>query len=514
MDTFIQQYGKYITGHLSGFDRIVLRGTLRALVFKDGMRSYLWKVGAKLEDLSKVFEEKTKQLKQASCEEARRLQRPIIYMESPKISKEKTAREIAESDGIKEGLICVLSSVEPCKSFEVSRNREKKIIELRPRIRKCSFLYHYWMDPVFGFMNARIQSWFPLSIQVCLNGREWLARQMDKVGMRYHKQENCFPWIKNVKKAQKLMDEQLRINWPDVLNGIAKRLNPVHEEMLSPFRADYYWTMHQTEWATDIMFKSQEAMVGIWPTFVQSAISVFGSTDVMRFLGKKPHGNFQGDVVTHYGKRVEGIRVKHQVNGNGLKIYNRGIVGRVETTINNPTDFKVFRPKEGDPAGKPIWRQMRKGIADCYRRAQISQASNERYLDALASLKVDRSLIEVVQPICKPTRWKKQRVRALRPWSKEDSTLLAIISRGEFNINGFRNRDIVAHLFPGDHELEIRRRLSARVTHRLRILRAHGIIRRVNRTLRYVLTPKGRRITAAILNSQHAKITKLLKLVA
>ena len=287
MDTFITQYEKQIIGHLSGFDRSVLRGTLRALAVKNGMMSYLWNVRVQFKDCDKLFLDKSKQLKEASCAQAREEGRPVIYLASAKTDKEEQARKVAQRDGIRNGLICVLTAVELCQSYEIFRNREQKKLELQPRVRKCLFLYHYWIDEIFGFMNARIQSWFPFSIQICLNGREWLARQMDRIGIRYQRRDNCFLWIDQIDKAQELMDQQLRTNWPCELDKIASRLNPVHEAMLAPFREPYYWWTHQSEWATDIMFKSPEALARIYPTLVRSGISVFSSQDVMRFLGKK-----------------------------------------------------------------------------------------------------------------------------------------------------------------------------------------------------------------------------------
>jgi len=104
-------------------------------------------------------------------------------------------RGLAAQAGMRDGLVCVLSCVEPCWSFEIHRNRETKHLELEPRARKCLFLYHYWLHPVFGFMHARIQTWFPFPVQVCLNGREWLARQFGRAGLEYARQDNCFPWI-------------------------------------------------------------------------------------------------------------------------------------------------------------------------------------------------------------------------------------------------------------------------------------------------------------------------------
>lgn len=515
MERFIQQYEKEIIGHLSGFDRLVLRGTLRALAVKSGMLSYLWNVKVLLKDAGKLFNEKSQQLKEASLEAANRLNRPIVYLASAKTSKEDMARQIAERDGIDNGLICVLTSVEQCQTYEIYRNRETKHIELEPRIRKCLFLYHYWIDPVFGFMHARIQSWFPFTVRICLNGREWLSRQMDKASIRYQRLENCFPWIEDTTRAQALMDEQLKTDWPCMFNQVAKRLNPSHEQILAPFQEPYYWSTYQSEWATDIMFKSPETLAQIYPALVRSGICVFGAEDVMRFLGKKPHPNFEGEAVSHYATRPEGIRLKHALKANSVKIYDKqGSVLRVETTINDPSDFKVYRPKEGDSDGPRSWQRMRKGIADLNRRAEVSGASNKRYLDSLASIKLDLTLADVVQSVCRPITWNGRRVRDLRPWTEDDSALLRAISRGEFNINGFRNRDILAILFPGHDDPALKKRLSARISHRLRMLRAHGIIQKVQSTNRYVLTRKGRDIVTSIIQVQHISLSKLTDLAA
>jgi hypothetical protein len=73
-------------------------------------------------------------------------------------------------------------------------------------------------------MNARIQSWFPFNIQVCINGREWLAQEMDRVGMKYERRENCFLWIENIEEAQKLMNQQLKIDWGKTLDKISNNV--------------------------------------------------------------------------------------------------------------------------------------------------------------------------------------------------------------------------------------------------------------------------------------------------
>jgi len=516
MSQFIQKYRKKVISVLSGFDRLVLKGTLRAISYVGGMGSFLCTVGVLLKDFSSYVESTTKLLREASTEEARRLNRPIVYLASSQPRKELIARKIMSRDGITEGLICVLSCVEPCISYYIRRDRESQRLVLERAQRKCLHLYHYWIDPMFGFMSGRLQTWFPFSIQLCLNGREWLSRQMDRMGMSYKREENCFLRVEDFSKAQSLMNEQLRFGWTEALKHIGLKIDPLHPQIFHLYPVDYYWSVYQSEWATDVLFTSPRALSTIYPQLVRAGIATFSSPDVMRFLGKRLHGNYAGELISDYKSRPEGIRVKHRAGANSVKMYDkRGRILRVETTLNDPTPFKVFRPLEGNPQGTCAWRPMRKGIADLPRRARISQASNERYLDGLAVLDTDSPILKMIDPVCRPILWKGRRERALRPWSVEDQQLLQTISRGEFAINGFRNRDLLAHLFPKVlPKTEERRRASARVTRKLRLLRAHGIIRKVPNTHRYMFTRKGRQIALASLKYQNVTLKQLEKVAA
>src|SRR5205823_6425437 len=185
----------------------------------------------------------------------------------------KIARRIAAEDGITSGPVCVLTCVEPCRSFQIYRNRDTQQLELQPRDRKCLFLYHYSVHPVFGFLNARIQTWFPLSIQICLNGREWLAHQMDAVGLDYLRDDNCFPWIEDWPTAQQLMDQQLKVEWPTLLDDIARTLNPIHAEIFEARPTHYYWSTYQSEWAIDISFRTPEQLRRLYPRPLRRGIA-------------------------------------------------------------------------------------------------------------------------------------------------------------------------------------------------------------------------------------------------
>jgi hypothetical protein len=206
MNRFVAKYNAKLLGVISGFDRLVLKGTLRPLSYIAGMMNFLWDKQVLLKDFGRYAEGVSEQLKEASQQEADRLGRTNRYVGSSQRRKEPIARAIAQKQGIQEGLICLVRTLEPCMSYDIYRDRKAHRLELRRRERKCLWIYHYWIDPRWGFMSARIQSWFPFDIYVCLNGREWLARQMDRGHMNYERIENCFPWIEDAPKAQRLMD--------------------------------------------------------------------------------------------------------------------------------------------------------------------------------------------------------------------------------------------------------------------------------------------------------------------
>lgn len=516
MDSFIQRYDDQVTGQLSGWDRLVFRGTLRMLCFVDGMSGYLSRAGVLLKDFGEHAQAMTGHLIEASLAAAEEAGRPVEYLASPKVRKDQYAQNILLDDSIEDGLICVLTCVEPCKTYEIYRNRDKKILELKPRMRKCKFLYHYWIDPRFGFMSARIQTWFPFSVQVCINGREWLSRRMDEAGLRYDRYENGFPWIEDFTKAQTIMDRMHKINWPKVLGAVARRLNPMHGRMFRGLGYSYYWSGFQTEWATDIAFASSDTLAKMYSQLARGAIASFGSRDVLRFLGKRPDRRYQGEVLSDFKDRPEGVRVKHQAFGNSVKAYDKGgSLLRIETTINNPSAFRSYRSSEGDPDGPKSWRPMRKGVADMHRRAEVSQQSNDRYADALASLDTSTPIGQLAAKVCRPVRKNGTRYRALRPWSPQDQKLLESISNGEFTTGGFCNRDLARQLYPpADNDPAERHRLASKVSYRLRILRAHGLIRKSPGRRRYHMTTKGREITTALSRSQDVTLQQLNAIAA
>ena len=520
MNSFVQKHSSVVTGDLSGFDRLLLRGTLRSLYGIPVMTQYLRCRNVLMKDFSKHVQQVSERVKRATVAVAQSADRPVVYLPSTLTSKEEKAREIMRKEEIQEGLICILSCVEPCQTFSVRSNRATKMLDLVSERRKCLHYYHYWVDPEMGFMHGRLQTWFPFQIQVCLNGREWLSRRLDREGISYRKNENCFPWIEDLDRAQFLLDEQLRTDWPRLLDEIAQRLNPIHDEIFRGFSQRYYWSVRASEWATDLMFRSPADLAALYPRLVRHGMATFKSNDVMRFLGRKVpasgkvHGKFKGEVVSDIRERPEGMRIRHRVNRNWIKMYDKqGSILRVETVINCPKDFQSYRPKEGGPKEEKKWRIMRRGVADIHRRAQVSQAANNRYLEMLSEVELDASLGETIGRVCFPVHWKKKQHRGLVPLGKDDSLLHAVLN-GTYTVNGFRNRDLREQLFGPSIDQKEKIRFRAKVTRMLRLLRAHRLIKKIVHTHRYTLTALGRKILIAMLAAKNASSRKLTECAA
>ena len=515
MERFLTRHRSLVTCVLSGFDRLVFRGTLIPLVRERGMHTLLTRSGIRLLDFKSFVQRTSERVKAAALQEATKQDRPVRYLESGHVDKEAFARQLLQEHPVERGLICAMTTVEPCRSFEYHRSQDHRERGLKLRSRKCLHIYKYYLHPLFGFMNARIQTWFPFNIQICLNGREWLGRQLArKRRTDFKRYDNCFTWLGNPKLAQRLMDEQLETDWAHELTAVARRLNPLHAEIFKPWPQDYYWSAYQSEWATDLLFENPKALASVYPALVEHATLHFASPDVMRFLGRKgTHGNFTGELVSSFKHRPEGVRVKHWANGNSIKMYDKaGSVLRIETTIAKTADFKVFRPLTNDPKGKFAWRPLRKGIADLHRRAEVSQRSNATYLDALAAVDDETPLSTLFDQVCEPATYRGRRVRALRIGQADDVELLKAISHGEFATAGFRNRDLRRLLHPNGRHVtkEQERRLSAKVGRQLRMLRAHGLIQKVQKSHLYRLTDKGRLLAAALFAARTANIKQLI----
>jgi hypothetical protein len=521
MQTFVSQHQRQIQGTLSGFDRLRFVGSLLRLSYVDGLAAFLAATGVLLKDFGDFMLKLSQRIKQAGEQLALGTpSRCVHYLPSSAQSKEDFVRGLpAPAQPGPSGLIAVLSCVEPCRTYQIHRNPSTKHLELQPALRKCLHLYFYLDHPIFGPMHIRIQTWAPFQIKIVLNGRDWLGRQLDTAGIGYLKKDNTFVALDDFERAQALLDAQLQVNWPIILDELVRQFHPVHAEwMPKTYPVNYYWSVEQSEWATDVVFNSAADLTALYPRLVHHAITTFGSRDVLRFLQQKVpaqggvHGRFAGELVSDLKARPEGVRIKHAYGLNSVKLYDKqGLVLRVETTIHDASGLKVYRPAGDDPEGELKWQALRKGVADLHRRCELSQAANQRYLEALAVVESPTPLGELSGPLCHRMVKDGRRYRALNPLGDEDAGLLEFVGRGEHLITGFRNRDVRQCLYgERSKDAAVNRRQSGRVSRMLALLRAHGLIQKIPQTHRYQVTARGREQIAAILAARAAGVEKLV----
>jgi hypothetical protein len=517
MQSFIHRFADKISGVLSGWDRIRFRGTLRRIANLRGMGSFLAEQSLLLKDFKGWAMGLTETLRGSTTRLAEEHGLKVQHVLSSSVCKEKLARDLSGDRWNQEGLSCILSCTEQCRSFAVGPNRDKKWLELRLQPSKCLHYYFYLRHPHWGPMHVRLQTWLPFSVHICMNGRDWLGTKLTRLGMPHVQSDNTFTYVEDMARAQRLLDRQLETNWNYQLDRLLTRVHPLRQKMFGcPMH--YYWSAEETEWATDLLFLSADDLARLYPRLVQYGIRHFGGEDVLRFLGRRgnPQQQKVAAVQSDLKTRREGVRIKHSVNHNSLKMYDKqASVLRVETTVNDPRDMKVYRPVEGDSEGPKDWRLLRKGVADLQRRAQVSQAANERYLEALSTVDDEATLQEATATVCQPVLWNGSRARALNPLAEGDAALLTAVNRGEFAINGFRNRDLAPLLYPESPDDPANaKRQAAKVTRQLRLLRAHKLIVKVQGTHRYVLTKNGRTTINAILAARQANAQKLAELAA
>ena len=520
MNDFITKFPDDITGALCGFDRLVCRGTL----WRDkvsGVKGYLWAHGVRCKDFGEHAEQISKRVKDAAVEPMLAAGRPVRYLNSGKDDKQRIALEIAAADRVSEGPICALTAVELCSSYAIRRDAETGKPDLKSQYRKGLSVYQYWMDPVFGCMSVRLQTWFPFPIHIYLNGREWLSRQMDHAQIPYRRHGNCFTWIEDLPRAQELMHAQRKVNWVRSFDEMAHRIHPLlFTELNVNYPMKYYWTGVDSEWAMDLMFRDPKRLRKLVPRLMHFGIVSLSSPDVLRFMGKKvsragtAFGSSELPISGDLKVRSNGARIKHRLGPNSVKLYDKaydelGAVLRSEITISVPKYFKVFR-RTDDPKSKLAYRPLRQSTADMYLRAEVSQKVLDRYCSALAAVDDTTSLEELTAAIERRIRWNGKSVRALHPFDPDDHILLKAVNRGEFNIAGFRNRDLQPLLYSTEPKTDKeRRRRSAAISRKLRMLRAHGLIRKRPRSHRYDVTPNGRLILSAILSAHTLTVRQI-----
>jgi len=521
MKKLIERFSGLVKSSLSGFDRIVFKGLILPLMSAGEVLRFCRIRGILNKDYKSWMMEQTKEIIEHADRYAKdNCGQGIIHLPTWRTRKETLAHEQQQREQITSGLIGVWSCLEAASSYRARYCAATGFPQLQNYQTRCNHLYFYFDDPELGFMNIRLQTWFPYHIQVCLNGREWLRRGLEREGVEFVVQGNKFLHIGDDEKAQQLLDQQLDVRFAERLNSFLPDVFPAMSDILGQHYS-YYWTLWQSEWATDFIFTSPVELSAIMDSLLRHAHITGTSTAVLRYLDRPltkaghPHRRSTDEVVTRMTGFHDGIRLRHWVDQNSVKMYNEQNVLRVETTINNPGKFRVFRHKQGQSEHEPKQRlPLRKGVADIPLRAAVSQQVNNRFMEDLALLQDADPVRDFIRDFTKSVLKGGRRFRALDPTGKDLESLQAI-SQPSFRISGFTNKMLRERL-PGNSAgaRQTDKQVSAKISRCLRLLRAHGLIRKLPRQNRYQVTTKGVKLTNVLNAFLAASTENLLKMAA
>jgi len=483
-----ERYAEEIDLVLSCFDRVILTGTLPDFCHAQAATRELGRRQIRIFDFPKFAQG----LRDQICAQADALAKAngltIEFLRTARIRKEARIQEILARRGTRPGLVHILSALESCTTYESWHNKQTGQTYLRPDSGKCLHYYFYFIDPELGLCHLRVPTWAPYRLQFYFNGHNWLAAQLAKRGIGFTQRDNVFLAIDEPQRAQDLV-AGFSVAW---LHHRLTHLAATYCPAVHAFPAGYHWSLQQVEYATDLVFHRPATLAPLYETLVRTAVHAVKADQVATFLGRRLDPRYQGEVGNHFQTRIQGTRIKHHMGRVALKMYDKfGQVLRIETVANDVTFFKHHRRVEHRNG---TWEMklapMRKTIYSMPPLAGLMQAANRRYLEFLSTLDEASAGPRQLDRVTRPVHADDRTYRGFNLLAADDTRLLLAITRGEFNLSGFQNKDLRRHL-PGYD--------GRQLSHLLKRLRTHGLIKKVGRTYKYYLTRLGRLVSATVL---------------
>jgi hypothetical protein len=483
-----ERRSEQIAGVLCCYDRILIQGTLPGLCYAEGMTGYLYAHQVRIFNYPRWAQP----FREALRENAERLAAEngleIEFIRRPKsFRKEDKIQQVLKQRGRHPGLVWIFSALEPCSTYQPWHNKSTGRTYLRPGDGKCLHYYFYFIDEELGLCYVRVPTWCPFRLQVYLNGHHRLACRLQRKQIGHTLLDNAFIQIGDWERTQKIADDWPAEKLHRKLDEWAERYCPVIRQL----EVRYHWSLEQVEFSTDLLFHRRQDLQAIYDPLTRTAIHTVKPDHIATFLGRKQLSPlYQGEVGNRFNTRIEGTRIKHSMGPVSIKMYDKfGLILRIETTVNDVSFFPHYRTVE-QRDGRTVtqWARMKKSIYSLPALREALQAANRRYLEFLSSLDDPRAGIDRLEKVSEPALEKDRSYPGLNFFSAADQQLIETLARGEFNLRGFQNKSLRAHL---------REKTSGQVSRLLKGLRLHGIVKKVGHTYRYYLTPLGKQTIAA-----------------
>jgi hypothetical protein len=298
----VERYADKISGVLSCYDRVVITGTIPEICHAEAMASHLTAQKIRLFDYPRWAQP----FREAIRENAERLAADndleIEFIRRKNdFRKEGRVKAIVAKRGDHPGLVHIFSAMEPCPSFKPWHDKTTHKTFLKSTEAKCLHYYFYFIDEELGLCYLRVPTWAPFRLQFYFNGHNELARKLEKKGIRYTLLDNAFVEIEDFDRAQKLADSLRVARLHRRLDRWAQTFCPV----IRQFHSGYHWSLMQTEYATDIVFKRRTDLQPLYDALVRTAVHTVQAPQVATFLGRKLHGNYLGELGNDFHTRIE-----------------------------------------------------------------------------------------------------------------------------------------------------------------------------------------------------------------
>ena len=484
MSSLLERYAARITGVLSCFDRLIVTGTVPGICYAQGMVAYLSTRGVRMLDYPEYFKPLGDEIKANAESLATEHGLSIEYIRSARaFRKEDRIRAILQARGTHPGLVHIFSVLETCASFYAWYDKPTGKTSLRYKDAKCVHYYFYFIDEQFGLCYLRVPTWAPFRLQFYCNGHHWLASQMRQQAIPFQPLDNTLVGVGDWSAAQALADGFTAPQLHQLLDQAVAHYCPV----IRHFDADYHWSIQQVEYATDIVFKTQQDLRPLYEGLVRTAIHAVKPAHVATFLGRKLHPLYEGEVGNDFHTRVEGTCLKHHMGPAAIKLYDKqGIVMRIETTVNDVTFLHHYRTVEHrDGSHEKKLAPMQKSIYSLPALAELLLAANRRYLAFLSDLADPTAGLRQVEKLAEPVRKNNRTYRGFNLFSTPDLTALLALCEGQHAISGITNARLRRAL-PG--------KSSSQISALLKRLRLHGLIKKIGKTYKYYFTKAGQTV--------------------
>ena len=484
-----ERYAEELDGVVSCYDRIVVTGNLQSWCYAQGMTGYLYQHGIRIFDYAKFAEPLREQIRKnaEALADANGVQ--IEYIRKKDFRKENRVQQRLKQRGDQPGLVHIFGAMEACSSYRPWHNKATGKTYLKPDSSKCMTYYFYFMDPQLGLCYLRVPTWCPFRLQFYFNGHSWLANQLRERGIAYEILDNAFVHIADYALANQLANEFDVETLHRRLDEFARQYCPI----VADLNLHYYWSLMQTEYATDLVFKNRETLQAFYPHLLETLIHTVKPADIATFLGRKLNGNYQGEMGSRFNKRWLGTRLKHQMGPVSIKLYDKfRFILRIETTVNKVSFFQHYRQvqhREGPTTTR--WAPMKKTIHSLPALGELLSVANGRYLKFISDIATPEVGMQKLHKLAETKIENQHRHKGFNLFSEEDTCLFRSLLQGEFFISGFTNKQLRSQYIPG---------LSAsQVTRLLKRLRVHGVIKKVGRRYKYYLTDFGREVASMAL---------------